>query len=192
MNFGDILNEWDKETAKPYGKKKLARDERRDLAAAREDDPDSLSSSSSGPQSPSGAGRQKSAGSDSARANPMDVWLRRYGTCDKDTEMESSPESVSPAERRRRLHSMRPEAVLDLHGLTRDDAWHRLESFFADCRRRGMQKVLVIHGKGNHSGGDPVLKQTVLRFIEQNPHAGESGSADKESGGTGSTWVILK
>jgi DNA-nicking Smr family endonuclease len=192
MNFGDILNEWDKETAKAYGKKKLVRDERREIASARESDPDSLTGSASGSQVDSGATRQKRPESGGARANPMDVWLRRYGTCDKDTEMASSPEAVSPAERRRRLRVMKPEATLDLHGLTRDDAWYRLEAFFADCRRRGMQKVLIIHGKGNHSGGDPVLRQTVLRFIEQNPHAGESGSADKESGGSGSTWVILK
>lgn len=192
MNFGDILDEWDRETAKAYGKKKIARDERREIASARESAPDSLNVPVSGQGPLPVDSPKKRPDSGEVRANPMDVWLRRYGTCDKDTEMASSPEAVSPAERRRRLRAMKPEAVLDLHGLTRDDAWRRLESFFADCRRRGMRKVLVIHGKGNHSGGDPVLRQTVLLFIEQNPHAGESGSADKDSGGSGSTWVILK
>ena len=87
---------------------------------------------------------------------------------------------------------MRCEAVIDLHGCTRDEAWSRLESFFADCRRRGLQKVLIIHGKGTHSDGGSVLLQVVKQFLEQNRHAGESGLSRKEDGGSGSTWVLLK
>jgi len=87
---------------------------------------------------------------------------------------------------------MKCEAVVDLHGCTRDDAWIRLETFFADCHRRGLQKVLVIHGKGTHSDGGSVLFQVVKQFLEQNPHAGESAFSRKEDGGSGSTWVLLK
>lgn len=122
----------------------------------------------------------------------MDVWLRRYGTVNKDAILDEAPETVSPAERRRRLHAMKPEAVIDLHGLTRDDAWSRLELFFADSVRRGFKKVLIIHGKGTHSPEDPVLRRMVRLFLEQNRHAGESGTSEKDSGGSGSTWVILK
>lgn len=195
MNFGDILDEWDRETAKPYGKKKLTEDSRKERTSCEQTDGDEISG---------GADRAIGAGAASAnpackkkapeeqRANPMDVWLRRYGTVNKDSILDSSPETESPAERRRRLHAMRPEATIDLHGLTRDDAWSRLELFFADSVRRGLKKVLIIHGKGTHSAEDPVLRRMVRLFLEQNSHAGESGSSEKDSGGSGSTWVILK
>lgn len=171
MDFGDILDEWDRETAKSRGKPK-----RKTIG---------------------GNSGQQSADSPSASqprdlpvANPLDVWLRRYGITDKDAEPEAGEEPVHI--RRRRLRAMRCEARIDLHGLTRDDAWIRLEAFFADCVRRNLEKVLIIHGKGAHSSDDPVLRSMVQLFIEKHPHAGESGYSTKSEGGTGSTWVILK
>jgi DNA-nicking Smr family endonuclease len=262
VNFGDILDKWDKETAKPYGKKRLKDDRDRAVAESRVTNPDETEVSCAKPvpgssnsatqpkaskksveQSASskngepranpmdvwlrrygtedkdsatyGASRAKNAAgslkstglpgtprksgeqsvsskNNERRANPMDVWLRRYGTEDKDAVLESESAAVSPAERRRQLRAMRSEAVLDLHGLTRDEAWYRLETFFADCVRRNLQKVLIIHGKGTHSEDDPVLAPLVKLFIEQNCHAGESGHSAKEEGGSGSTWVLLK
>jgi DNA-nicking Smr family endonuclease len=169
MDFGDILDEWERETAKPHGKKSHK--------AAR----------------PSESGeRAVTPSASETRANPMDAWLRRYGVEDKDSATDQRVDAESPAERRRRLRSARPDAVIDLHGLTRDDAWARLTAFFADARRRGFGKVLIIHGKGSHSAEDPVLGPLVRLFIERNPHAGESGHSSRDEGGTGSTWVILK
>jgi DNA-nicking Smr family endonuclease len=55
-----------------------------------------------------------------------------------------------------------------------------------------MEKVLLIHGKGNHSEGEAVLKRAVLQFIEKCPYAGESGQPNVELGGNGATWVLLK
>ncbi len=177
MNFGDILKEWDNETAKPYGKKRLKADELR-VSAADSTDGDASTEIFSGAKVP--------------RAHPVDVWMRRHGIENKDTTSTGSPEIITPAERRRLLHARKPEAVIDLHGMTRDEAWPRLESFFADCRRRGLEKVLIIHGKGTHSGNGSVLISLVRHFLEQNPHAGESGFSTREEGGSGATWVILK
>lgn len=194
MDFGDILNEWERETAKPYGKKRLAANARREDARGEKSN-DSVESSdnvkSPGGEKTSCGGKSRDDVSN-RRVNPMELWLRRYGVEDKDTAAADSPERESPAERRRRLHAMKCDAVIDLHGLTRDDAWARLESFFADAVRRGLEKVLIIHGKGTHSAEDPVLGPMVRVFLEQHRHAGESGHSGKESGGTGSTWVILK
>ncbi len=184
MDFGDILGEWERSTAKPYGKKRMAQESRQE----RQDQRDQLDR---GERPPSGTPSAKPA-REEPRANPIDVWLRRNGVQDKDTVLGESGEPESPADRRRRLHALRPEATLDLHGLTRDDAWARLEAFFADCRRRGLSKVLIIHGKGTHSESDPVLKGVVRLFLERNPHAGESGHSTHGEGGSGSTWVILK
>ncbi len=183
MDFGDILNQWDKDTATPAGKKKIKEAERR----ARE----SAASGGAGSDSPDRAERPEPKDSE-RRVNPMDMWLRRYGTVDKDTLLDTEENAVSAADRRRRLRSLRPEATIDLHGLTRDEAWSRLELFFADSVRRGLKKVLIIHGKGTHSPDDPVLRGVVRMFLERNPHAGESGESEKDAGGSGSTWVILK
>lgn len=178
MDFGDILNDWERSTAKPYGKKRMDQE-------ARQDRPDRAGPAPSG-STPATPKREE------PRANPIDVWLRRNGVQDKDTVLGEGGEPESPAARRKRLHALRPEASIDLHGLTRDDAWARLEAFFADCRRRGLSKVLIIHGKGTHSENDPVLKGVVRLFLERNPHAGESGHSTHGEGGSGSTWVILK
>ena len=124
--------------------------------------------------------------------NPMELWLRRYGVTDKDKAAEEYEERTK-MENREYLRTMRPEARIDLHGLTRDQAWPRLESFVNDCIRRGLKKILIIHGKGNHSNGsDPVLGPMVRTFIEQNKNLGSSGHPDRSMGGNGATWVIIK
>lgn len=187
MNFKDILDEWEKETARPYGKKRLKDDERKAASVnpssriCEPGDTDDIEKTGRG-----AARRER----DQPVANPMDIWLRRYGIQDKDSC--STERAESPAERRRRLRALKPEAVIDLHGLTRDEAWARLDSFFADCVRRRLQKILIVHGKGTHSEDVPVLGQTVRRFLEQNPRAGESGHPAANEGGAGSTWVLLK
>ena len=122
--------------------------------------------------------------------NPMDTWLRATGVYDKDAA--DSGRQHSAQEKRRRLRNKKPEAQLDIHGQTRDEAWLSLETFFAEARDKGLEKILVIHGKGNHSPGEAVLKRTVMEFIERCPYAGESGRGKAAAGGEGATWVLLK
>ncbi len=124
--------------------------------------------------------------------NPMELWLRRYGVTDKDKAADEYAERAK-MESREYLRTMRPEARIDLHGLTREEAWSRLTSFVNDAVRRGLKKILIIHGKGNHSNGsDPVLGPMVRTFIEQNKNLGSSGHPDRNMGGNGATWVIIK
>jgi len=124
----------------------------------------------------------------------LDQWDKHSGPVyDKDAEL--MVRSESSASRRRRLLRKSPDASIDLHGLTRDEAWNTLETFFNDANNRGLEKLLIIHGKGNHTvsdGQDAVLKKTVRDFIERCPFAGENGNSNGPSGGTGSTWVLLK
>jgi DNA-nicking Smr family endonuclease len=124
----------------------------------------------------------------------LDRWDKHSGPVyDKDAELAVHTES-SAARRRRLLHKS-PDASIDLHGLTKDEAWNALDSFFNDANTKGLEKLLVIHGKGNHTvteGQDAVLKKTVRDFIEHCPFAGENGSSKISSGGAGSTWVLLK
>jgi len=166
MNFGDILNDWEKLRSQKglggYIKNGVTVTEK------------------------TGQNIERSI----PKANPMDVWLRRYGVEDKDSLVDDF--AVDPVARRRALREMETEAVLDLHGCTQEEAEHRMQMFFSDAVRNGLQKILIIHGKGSHSEQAPVLQRTVKRFLEQNPHAGESGFSTRKNGGTGSTWVILK
>jgi DNA-nicking Smr family endonuclease len=160
MDFGDILDQWDRQTTR-----------------ARK-----------GGKGGSGDGK---AGKEPERVDPLAAWLRVHGIYDKDAEAEAA-RADDAGVKRRRLLAKAADAVLDLHGLTRDEAWTALDTFFRDSRRRGFEKVLVIHGKGNHSQGDIVLKETVRSFIENCPFAGESGHGGTAMGGSGATWVLLK
>ncbi len=119
------------------------------------------------------------------------VWLHRYGVVDKDKKLEE--EKISEAQSsRERVKQIPCEASIDLHGLTREEAWTRLCAFITECVRRGLSKVLIIHGKGNHSEDEPVLRQAVRSFIESDKRCGQFGFADKNLGGKGATWVIIR
>ena len=112
----------------------------------------------------------------------------------------SGGQKISPGERRSWLLRKKPDAFIDLHGLTKDEAWTSLESFFQNSRSSGFEKVQIIHGKGNHvsSGAsallcdEAALRDLSRRFIERCSFAGESGHCTSREGGTGATWVILK
>lgn len=129
----------------------------------------------------------------STQINPMELWLRRYGTIDKDKLSEETQERQKFQDRNY-LVSMKCEGFLDLHGLHQDEAESRLNNFITDCKNRGLKKVMIIHGKGIHtSGTDPVLGKLVRSFIERDKRCGASGHPkNKAEGGTGATWVILK
>jgi DNA-nicking Smr family endonuclease len=167
MDFGDILDAWDKQTARA-GKKQGGR------------------------PGPSAGGVETTAGPgiEEAKIDPVTAWLRVNGIYDKDSEDQDG--RGKNQERRRRLRAKKPDAVLDLHGLNRDDAWAAMGVFFEESRRQEFEKVLLVHGKGNHSEGEAVLKRAVLQFIESCPFAGESGQPNAELGGSGATWVLLK
>jgi DNA-nicking Smr family endonuclease len=124
----------------------------------------------------------------------MQLWLQQKGIYDKDADPGSggSAKNLQAAERRRRLLRKKPDAVLDLHNLTRDEAWTVMDGFFRNARDQRFEKLLIIHGKGNHSEGEAVLKRVSRDFIERCPFAGESGHSGAQDGGSGSTWVLLK
>jgi DNA-nicking Smr family endonuclease len=133
----------------------------------------------------------------------LDEWERRNPRSGKEiTKDADHGESLAPGEKRRRLLAKKPDAVIDLHGLTRDEAWPALGAFFENAKNRGFEKVLIVHGKGNHSGAQsllsasalpgPPLKTLVKEFLERCPLAGESGYGSAREGGRGATWVLIK
>jgi DNA-nicking Smr family endonuclease len=163
MDFGSILDQWEEETARPRGKK---------------------------------AGKPRKNSAETGRASvpgkvdAISAWIRIHGVYDKDAEAEE--EEAGRGERRRRLIAKKPDAIIDLHGLTREEAWEALEAFFQDAAEKNFEKILVVHGKGNHSDGEGVLRRLCREFIERCPLAGESGYGNSATGGKGATWVLLK
>jgi DNA-nicking Smr family endonuclease len=175
VEFGDILDQWDNQTAKPQGKK---------------------AGGKTSPGKPAEKGDAKKPSRPSPpRPQPQAARLKENAIYDKDAEepeIHQGKAAVSPGEKRRRLLLKKPDAVIDLHGLTRDEAWASLDVFFQDGKRRGFLKLAIIHGKGNHSRGGAILKHTVREYIERCPFAGESGFGDAASGGSGTTWILIK
>ena len=91
------------------------------------------------------------------------------------------------------IQKLAPQDTIDLHGMTQEEAWKALNDFVANARRRGLQKVLIIHGKGIHSAdSEGVLGSVVKKFIEGDQRLGASGKADKFHGGSGATWVAVR
>ncbi|MCR4632159.1 MAG: Smr/MutS family protein [Treponema sp.] len=191
MDMGDILNQWDNMKAaqvrkqKENGKNQISHKkanaptkEEKELARARAAEKDF---------------EAQMQADNEREINPMEMWLRRYGTIDKD-KLAAENEERTKMQDRSYLVNMKPEAILDLHGLHQDEAEQRLNSFVGDCLRRGLKKILIIHGKGIHTTGtDPVLGKLVRSFIEHDKRCGMSGHPKtKQEGGSGATWVILK
>lgn len=154
MDFGEILERWEKRNGLPQNKKVL---------------------------------KHNSALN---KKNPMDVWLKKHEVSDKDTDNINC--NLNPAEERKRLKEMKPQAKIDLHGMTIEQAETALNAFFSSALNDRIEKVLIIHGKGNHSQNGGVLKDFVKAFLERHSNAGERGSCKNIDGGSGSTWVILK
>lgn len=121
----------------------------------------------------------------------MTLALRRYGVFDKDAENQKKEEEQQRQDINY-IRSMPYEAQIDLHGLTQEEAYEKLNIFVSECVKRRYKKLLIIHGKGNHSSTEPVLSGLVRHFIERDYRLGTSGHPGKEDGGKGATWVIVK
>jgi DNA-nicking Smr family endonuclease len=87
-----------------------------------------------------------------------------------------------------------PEASLDLHGLTRDEARARTRHFLENAAYHGQRTVLIITGRGKGSGGEPVLRGELERYLSQEGRAwvSEWGRAPRQYGGEGALVVFLK
>jgi len=120
----------------------------------------------------------------------MDELLRKYPPTDKDREDDHGFKALPIA--KRRLLKQSSQRSLDLHGCTAEEARREVEIFLKTSKQKGLRKVLIIHGKGYHSEGLPVLKKEVFRLLEKSPIVGEFGTADRKEGGSGAVWVLLK
>ena len=94
---------------------------------------------------------------------------------------------------------------IDLHGFTLDQANKLIEKFIIDSYSQGINKLIVVTGKGLHSQNekDPyiskefgILKYSVPEFINNNKSlmnlVNEIKDAKIEDGGSGAFYIYLK
>ena len=81
---------------------------------------------------------------------------------------------------------------LDLHGMTGDEAVEATALFLADCKRRGLRCVRIVHGKGLGSRGrEPVLKRRVRRSLMRRAEVLAYVEPRPIHGGSGAVVVLL-
>ena len=76
---------------------------------------------------------------------------------------------------------------LDLHTFRPSEVASLLEDYFAECQRRGLRRIRIVHGKGTGT-----LRETVQARLRRSPAVLCFGPGDETSGGWGATIVTLK
>ena len=87
------------------------------------------------------------------------------------------------------------EVRIDLHGLDLEGARQSVDRGIEAAQQLGQRCVVLIHGRGLHSGGNPVLKRAVLDWVTTPPLASRVmafASAPTSDGGTGALYVYLR
>ena len=85
------------------------------------------------------------------------------------------------------------QAAIDLHGLISDEARLYVAEFLADCKKRGIRCVRIVHGKGLGSRNkEPVLKHKLRNWLIQKDEVIAYAQARQQDGGSGAVIVLLK
>ena len=96
---------------------------------------------------------------------------------------------------RLRKGKLRPDARLDLHGLTANHAYTALCDFLYRAHVTGMRCVLVITGKGSAQKGGGVIRRELSTWLNapgNRPRILGFAKAQPNDGGGGAFYVLLK
>ncbi len=86
-----------------------------------------------------------------------------------------------------RTGKIRPEATLDLHGLTVDEARNAVSQFLMRSFTQHLRVVKIIHGKGA-----AILRNKVYQWLPQSSDVLAYCSTIASEGGTGAVYVLLR
>jgi DNA-nicking Smr family endonuclease len=87
------------------------------------------------------------------------------------------------------------QGILDLHGLSIEDAKTSFEDFITGSIKTGLNCVKVVHGRGLKSKSIPVLKENLKAWIIRAMNRkwiNAFSSARMCDGGPGATYILLK
>ena len=90
---------------------------------------------------------------------------------------------------------IRPEARLDLHGMTLDEGHRAVVSFVGESAGRGRRCVIVITGKGKVGQTSGTLRAEFPRWLNQGETRGRVLAftpAQPKDGGPGAWYVLLR
>src|SRR5262249_18521465 len=124
--------------------------------------------------------------------------LARLASDDDDTELEDDWAYLRPGLPRESLRKLRrTQGVIqdqgDVQGLTGDGAALAMAGFLADCRRRGVRCVRIVHGKGLRSRGrEPVLKRRIRRLLTRRDEVLAFVEPRAIHGGSGAVVALLE
>ena len=96
---------------------------------------------------------------------------------------------------RLRNGEVRPDEKADLHGMIETAAQRRVREVIARVHGAGGRCVLIVHGRGRHSAGEPILKEALLEWLAEpplSPLVMAFASAAGRDGGVGATYVLLR
>ena len=119
-------------------------------------------------------------------------------TFDDDSEVEDDSAFLRPGLPRDILRKLRRthwvvQGHLDLHGLSSVEAATQTSLFLADCRKRGLRCVRIVHGKGLRSPGrEPVLKRRIRKLLTRRDDVLAFVEPRAVHGGGGAVVVLLE
>lgn len=83
-------------------------------------------------------------------------------------------------------------ARLDLHKKTLAQARNEVLAFLKQSQRLDIRTVMIIHGKGERSNPQALMKSFVATWLEQISDVLCFHSAQRQHGGTGALYVMIK
>jgi DNA-nicking Smr family endonuclease len=109
------------------------------------------------------------------------------------------PGATGDADRRTldrlRRGQLRPEARIDLHGMTQETAHAALAGFVVRAQAEGRRCVLVVTGKGSVGAGGGVLRNAAPGWLNAprlRPRVVAFAEAAPRDGGAGALYVLLR
>lgn len=95
--------------------------------------------------------------------------------------------------RKLRLGKYRIDGRLDLHRKTVLEARSEVAGFIAEAMQYDFRTLIILHGKGERNIEQPAkLKSYVAKWLKEIPEVMAYHSAQKQHGGTGALYVLLK